>query len=174
MTAAISRNNPLTDTQTTSSPEATRAVGQRLGQLLQAGQVIALHGDLGAGKTVLTQGIAAGLHITKRVTSPTFTLVNEYAASGDRQLIHIDSYRLGDNPGEAAQEAATFGLEELLTTENAIVVIEWAERVATLLPPDHLKIEITYVAQAELARQITCTALGDQSRALLQTLIDAG
>ncbi|MCX6044268.1 MAG: tRNA (adenosine(37)-N6)-threonylcarbamoyltransferase complex ATPase subunit type 1 TsaE [Chloroflexi bacterium] len=174
MTATTSPNNLLRYTQITYSPDATRALGQRLGQLLQAGQVIALHGDLGAGKTVFTQGIAAGLHITRRVTSPTFTLVNEYTASGDRQLIHIDSYRLGDNPSVAAQEAATFGLEELLTTENAIVVIEWAELVATLLPPDHLKIEITSVAQDELTRQITCTALGEQSKALLQALIEAG
>ncbi|CAN5783534.1 tRNA (adenosine(37)-N6)-threonylcarbamoyltransferase complex ATPase subunit type 1 TsaE [soil metagenome] len=173
MKAVIPANNLLSYTQTTYSPDATHALGQRLGQFLQAGQVIALHGDLGAGKTVLTQGIAASLQISKRVTSPTFTLVNEYVASGDRQLIHIDSYRLGDSLVEAAQEAATFGLEELLATDNAIVVIEWAERVAALLPPDHLRIEITYVAQDELTRQLTFVAFGEQSQALLQALIDA-
>ncbi len=167
-------SQPLNYTQTTHSPDATRALGQRLGQLLAAGQVIALQGDLGAGKTVLTQGIAAGLRITKRVTSPTFTLVNEYDAPDHRQLIHIDSYRLGDSELAATQEAATFGLEELLAAENAIVVIEWAERVAALLPDDYLRIDIAYVAQAESARQIACTAFGRASQAVLQALIEAG
>ena len=142
----------------THSPAATYALGQRLGQLLRPGQVVALHGDLGAGKTLLTQGIAAGLGVTGRVTSPTFTLVNRYRTGQGFDLVHIDCYRLGEGALDATLEAVAFGLEEILAADDAIVVIEWAERVATLLPADCLQITITPVEGDEQARSIQFSA----------------
>ena len=165
--------NKLTLTLDTVTPEATRAIGERLGQLLKHGQVIALRGDLGAGKTVLTQGIAAGLGVTARVTSPTFTLVNQYRTPDKRELVTIDSYRLGEGSTAAKAEAATLGLEDILAEEKAIVVIEWAERVVALLPPDHLAISLAYGDQATTARHITLTATGPLSAELLKALAEA-
>jgi tRNA threonylcarbamoyladenosine biosynthesis protein TsaE len=152
----------------TQSPAETYALGQQLGGLLRPGQVIALHGDLGAGKTVLTQGIAAGLGVTERVTSPTFTLVNRYPAANGFDLVHIDCYRLGDGSVDAAQEASAFGLEEILEAE-AVVVIEWAERVVALLPADHLEITIAQPEGDEQTRQFTFAAGGLRSAKILQT-----
>lgn len=158
------------------SPEATRAAGERLGRHATAGQVIALHGDLGAGKTTLTQGIADGLGISDRVTSPTFTLVNDYAAGFRKlRLVHIDTYRLGDTPRSALREAGTFGLEEILAVADepigqalgSVVVIEWAERVSSLLPPDHLRVELATPPDAPDTRVLTLVAGGSQSAALL-------
>ncbi|MEZ4865924.1 MAG: tRNA (adenosine(37)-N6)-threonylcarbamoyltransferase complex ATPase subunit type 1 TsaE [Caldilineaceae bacterium] len=152
------------------SATATYAFGQQLGSLFTPGVVVALQGDLGAGKTVLTQGIAAALNIQERVTSPTFTLVNEYLY-GNIPLIHIDTYRLGEDTTAAGLEAATFGLEEILDRGDAIVVIEWAERVAPLLPADHLTITLAAVPAAPTQRTITCTAHGPRSRLILERLL---
>ena len=96
----------------TASAAESKALGQRLAHHLQAPIVIALHGDLGAGKTTFTQGIAAGLGIQQRVTSPTFTLVNEYTLENGWRLVHIDSYRLDRG------EAEGIGLEEILDDER--------------------------------------------------------
>ena len=150
------------------SPETTHILGQRLGALLQAPQLIALHGDLGAGKTALTQGIAVGLGVKARVTSPTFILVNHYPLSNGTTLVHIDCYRLGEAASAAANEAATFGLEEIVEDPQAIVVIEWAERIASLLPADHLQITLTRLEQDSATRQIELLATGPQSAQVLQ------
>ena len=157
------------------SPEETHRLGTALGQHLLAGAVVALSGDLGAGKTTFTQGIAAGLGIHVRVTSPTFTLVNEYDifSSRDRsleRLIHIDSYRLGDASAAAVSEAATFGLEEILDDPNAVVVIEWGERLRSILPDDHLWITLTATGSDEGSRRLVITATGSNSQAILQRL----
>ena len=156
----------------------TFELGHVLGEHVEAGQVIALQGDLGAGKTTLTQGIAIGMGIDDRVTSPTFTLVNEYGDGSRLRLIHVDTYRLGDLPEYAVLESATFGLEEILDPENlvepsggSVVVIEWAERVASLLPPDYLLIQIASAREPEL-RAVTCTAFGPRSAALLRFLAE--
>ncbi len=141
-----------------------------MGHLLRPGQTVALHGDLGAGKTLLTQGIAAGLGVTARVTSPTFTLVNEYTISDQQRLVHIDSYRLGDQSITADLDAATFGLEEILDSDDALVVIEWAEHVAALLPADYLQIAIAQPETDPMARTITLTAYGPISHAVLESL----
>ena len=157
------------------SAAATHDLGHQLGAAATAGQVIALRGDLGAGKTTLTQGIAAGLGITGRVTSPTFTLVNEYAPGSRRlRLVHIDIYRLGDTSEAACREAATFGLEEILgaaawpdaDSDGSVIVIEWAERIAPLLPPDYLDIYLAAVPNAPDDRRVEFTAFGPQSAAL--------
>lgn len=158
-------------TATTHSTAETFQLGQRLGQNIQAGQVIALHGDLGAGKTVLTQGLAHGLGITARVTSPTFTLVSEYLCPNGGWLIHIDCYRLGGSPQQdGSLEAAFFGMEEILDRTDAIVVIEWAERVAALLPSDSLQVTLSYNQATPEERQIVFTAYGPQSAQVVEQM----
>ena len=160
-----------TYTTTTHSSTETFALGQRLGQALESGQVVALHGDLGAGKTVLTQGIAAGLGITNRVTSPTFTLVSEYRRANGDLLIHIDCYRLGSpTQADGASEALAFGLDEIVDRTDAIVVIEWAERVATLLPADHLQVALSYTSETPEQRQFMFTAHGSKSAVVVEQL----
>lgn len=158
----------------THSVDETREFGYRLGHLLLPGTVVALSGDLGAGKTTLTQGIARGLGIDARVTSPTFTLVNEYDAGSLGRLIHMDSYRLGDSQGDSRDdvvtEAGTFGIEEVLDDEDAVVVIEWAERLASVLPPDCLRITLAHDSTDVDARRIQLDATGPRSRAILQQL----
>ncbi len=115
----------------------TQALAAQLACCLVPGLVIALHGDLGAGKTTFVQGLAAGLGVRERVTSPTFILANEYQTPRGWRLVHVDAYRLAER---GADEAAAFGLEELLDATDTIVAIEWAERVADLLPADCLQI----------------------------------
>jgi tRNA threonylcarbamoyladenosine biosynthesis protein TsaE len=118
----------------------TQAVGARLAPLLHAGDVLALIGDLGAGKTAFTQGLASGLGIAAAVTSPTFVLMNRYRDSGGQVLQHIDCYRLNDAPLEIWDA----GLADLFYGDD-IVVIEWADRVVGLLPEEYLEITFTYL-----------------------------
>ncbi len=163
-----------TYTIATTSATATFALGKRLGQHIQSGQVIALHGDLGAGKTVLTQGIAAGLGIQARVTSPTFTLVSEYQRANGDLLIHIDCYRLGSPTEEdGTLEATFFGLDEIVERTDAIVIIEWAERVTALLPQDYLEITLQDDMATTDYRQIQFLAHGPASQAVIAWLQQA-
>jgi tRNA threonylcarbamoyladenosine biosynthesis protein TsaE len=143
------------------SVEKTHAWGEALGAQLQLGDVIALQGDLGAGKTNFVQGLAHGLGITEDVNSPTFILANEYL-SGRLPLYHIDAYRL-----ENAAEARGFGLDDYLNGEG-VTVIEWAERVREALPYDVLWIVLEYVSDNE--RQLTITASGAHSAELAKAL----
>ncbi|MEA3336881.1 MAG: tRNA (adenosine(37)-N6)-threonylcarbamoyltransferase complex ATPase subunit type 1 TsaE [Chloroflexota bacterium] len=115
----------------------TEALGETLGRLLEPGAVLALIGDLGAGKTTLTRGIAQGLGIDDPVTSPTFILVAEYRTAGGWPFYHADSYRLN----EATAEALDIGLDELMGGDG-ICVVEWAERIESLFPEDYLRISI--------------------------------
>lgn len=110
--------------------------GERLGRDLQRGDVVALCGALGAGKTALVKGIAHGLGITQEVTSPTFTLVHEYPG-GRLPLFHIDLYRL-DSP----EQALAVGLEDYLSGPG-VTAIEWSEKVDSLLPATATRIRIT-------------------------------
>lgn len=157
----------------THSVDETHEFGSRLGSSLVSGVVVALSGDLGAGKTSLTQGIAIGLGIEDRVTSPTFTLVNEYDAGRSARLIHMDSYRLGGSEDDAVTEAETFGIEEILdeailNEKGAVVVIEWAERLENVLPPDCLRITLIHDPNDVDTRRIQLVATGPQSREILQ------
>lgn len=159
----------------TESADETHCFGIELGKRLVAGSVVALSGDLGAGKTTFTQGIAVGLGINERVTSPTYTLVNEYdiaipAESELGRLIHIDSYRLGDSDDDALSEAETFGMEELLDDHNAIIVIEWAERLRPVLPSDHLWILLRATGSDGTWRELVVGATGPHSSAVLHQL----
>ncbi|NOX62743.1 MAG: tRNA (adenosine(37)-N6)-threonylcarbamoyltransferase complex ATPase subunit type 1 TsaE [Chloroflexi bacterium] len=126
----------MTEILISENPEATRAWAKRLAQKLKSPQVVALYGDLGAGKTVVAQGIAAGLGVTAPITSPTFTLINEYDLPDGGKLFHVDCYRLNN----AVEEAKMLGLEELF--DEGVVLIEWADRIAPLLPKRRLDIKL--------------------------------
>ena len=106
----------------TKSPEETERLGERLGQTLRGGEVIAYLGDLGAGKTAFTRGLARGLGITMRVTSPTYTIVNEYTG-GRLPLFHFDMYRLG-----SSDELFDIGWEDYLL-RGGVCAVEWSENV---------------------------------------------
>lgn len=122
---------------TTTSAGETKAFGRKLAKGLKPHSVIALTGELGAGKTTLIQGIAEGLGIKDYVTSPSFTLINEY--SGQRPLYHIDLYRLED-----IESIKELGIEEYFE-KDGIIIIEWAERMKDLLPPNTKNIEIKVI-----------------------------
>ena len=117
----------------TSSLEETRRLGERLGRLLKEGDIICLHGELGAGKTSFTQGIAKGMGVAKAfITSPTFVIANEY--KGRLALYHIDLYRLNN-----IAEIEDIGLSEYLKGEG-VTVIEWAEKAEGLLSEERLSV----------------------------------
>ncbi len=125
----------------TRSPEGTQEFGTRLGKLAKLGDVFLLVGDLGAGKTCLAQGIAWGLNIEEYAASPSFVVIREL--KGRLPLYHIDFYRL-ENLGEIAE----LGLDDYLYG-NGVSVVEWAEKGFSLLPPEHLLIEISYLSDTE-------------------------
>ena len=122
---------------TTTSPEATDAAGERLGATLGPGDVVALTGELGAGKTCFVQGLVRGLGATVRATSPTFVLVNQY--SGRVPIHHVDAYRT-----DSMTELLDLGLLEMVGGEG-VTVIEWADKLTPLLPPDAVHVHIAGV-----------------------------
>lgn len=140
------------------SPEATHKAGQVLADLLEPGDVIGLVGDLGAGKTLLVQGLALGLGMPPdvRVTSPTFALVNEYQG-GRLPVVHVDLYRL-----EAESELEHIGLDELLEGAG-VSAVEWCERFP-VLPEDHL--HVTIEIESETTRRLQAVGKGTRSVAL--------
>jgi tRNA threonylcarbamoyladenosine biosynthesis protein TsaE len=155
----------------TASSDETFDLGCRLGMAVEGGTVIALTGDLGTGKTTFAQGIAQGMGVDVPVTSPTFTLVNEYSTPAGLILVHIDSYRLGETCAEALLEAETFGLDELLDAVDVVIVIEWAERVAALLPVDHLSVMFRYQPNQPDVRQIECSVYGPLGEQILLAML---
>ena len=124
------------------SSEQTRRAGAVIGERLRSGDVIALCGPLGAGKTELVKGIAAGLDVPadQRVSSPTFVLVREYA--GRLTLFHIDAYRLS-----GASELSELGFDEFCELPHAAVAIEWADRVPKALPAGVIRIELGHAGE---------------------------
>jgi tRNA threonylcarbamoyladenosine biosynthesis protein TsaE len=156
----------MAPTLITQSEAETEALGQALGGLLRPGDALALVGNLGAGKTCLTRGVARGLGIDEPITSPTFILVAEYTTATGFSLYHADCYRLE----QAALEAQAIGLDELLL-DDGVTVVEWAERIEPLLPPDHLR--ITLIALDLTRRQLTFAPHGPRATQLLeQSLAD--
>jgi len=139
----------------TASPQETFEFGDRIGTHLLAGLAIGLVGQLGTGKTALVKGIAKGngLSEAQRVSSPTFTLVNEYA--GRVRVYHLDAYRLG-SPGEMV----ALGLDEMLA-DDAVVIVEWADRVRSILPEEMVWIEIT--STGELCRSFSVRGIGEHA-----------
>ena len=130
------------------SPEETEQLGEQLGRTLRPGSVVAYRGDLGMGKTAFTRGLARGLGCTCRVTSPTFTIVNEY--SGALPLFHFDMYRL-----DSSDELFDIGWEDYLS-RGGVCAVEWAERVEDALPDDALWVSIAR-GNGENDRIITVT-----------------
>jgi tRNA threonylcarbamoyladenosine biosynthesis protein TsaE len=120
----------------TATPGATRKLGERIGRLLRAGDVLLLSGELGAGKTVLAQGIGRGMGVTDPIKSSSFVIMNEYDGAALR-LYHADLYRLED-----PEQVAELALEELASA--GVLVIEWPERAPAELPPEHLSITLGY------------------------------
>jgi tRNA threonylcarbamoyladenosine biosynthesis protein TsaE len=143
------------------SPEQTRRIGQRLGAALQAGDVICLQGDLGAGKTTFVQGIAQGWDSMDAVSSPTFIIVNVYRNDGENQLFHLDAYRL-----ETVWEAEDLDLQSMQA--QGPLLIEWPERLERLIPRDRLWIKLEHMDQE--VRQMTITSHGKRYDDLLEIL----
>jgi tRNA threonylcarbamoyladenosine biosynthesis protein TsaE len=140
-----------------SDEASTRAVGALLGGVLAPGDAIALVGDLGAGKTTLTQGIAAGAGATAAVTSPTFALIQEYP--GRVPLVHADLYRL-----EQQRELDEIGLDEHVRAGAAAVLVEWADKFE-VLTRDYLRITLTIEGEG---RRLVADANGARASALLE------
>jgi tRNA threonylcarbamoyladenosine biosynthesis protein TsaE len=149
-------------TRESGSPEDTRRLGEGVGRAAQAGDVILLSGELGAGKTVFVQGIARGLGYEGTVSSKSFVIMGEY--QGREKLYHADLYRLDD-----PEMVADLGLNEI--TEDGVLVIEWPERGAWALPPEHLV--VAFEVTGEDTRSLTATAFEERAEALLEALRQA-
>jgi tRNA threonylcarbamoyladenosine biosynthesis protein TsaE len=143
------------------SPDQTRHIGQRLGAALQAGDVICLQGDLGAGKTTFVQGLALGWGSQDAVSSPTFIIVNVYRNGKDKQLFHLDTYRL-----ESSLEAEELDLQTMQA--QGPLLIEWPERMERLIPRERLWIKFEHVDQEE--RRMTMSSYGKRYDDLLEIL----
>lgn len=144
------------------SEDEMKQWGVKLGALLVGGEIIELIGDVGAGKTTLTKGIATGMQIDETVQSPSFTISRVYEAPSGVRLAHYDFYRLQD-AGIMADE-----LHETLHDEKTVTIIEWADIVDGVLPADHVKISIS--ALTETDRHIEAVAGGERSQALIERL----
>lgn len=140
----------------TASVEQTRALAAALAELCHAGDLVVLAGDMGAGKTAFAQGFAAGLGITGRVTSPTFTIVREYPG-GRLALHHLDVYRL-----DQLREVTDLGLGEMLD-EAAVMLVEWGDAVLPVLGDRYLEVRLTF-GDGDDDRHLRCTARGDAWR----------
>lgn len=144
------------------SAEQTRALGRKIGRVLAGGSVVTLYGDLGSGKTVFVQGLAVGLDVpdTCYVTSPTYTLINEYP--GRLPLFHIDLYRLNE-----LLDMEEIGLYDILYEKN-VTAIEWAERLEGDLPREYLSAEFTITG--DQSREISISAHGSAAESVLEKL----
>jgi tRNA threonylcarbamoyladenosine biosynthesis protein TsaE len=136
----------------TCDAKETEGLGEVLGAQLRLGDLVVLTGDLGTGKTTFTKGLARGLGVEERVTSPTFTIVQEY--DGRVPVAHVDVYRL-----ERIQELHDFGFEELLDTR--VTVVEWGEAIALVLPRDRIEVRIAMdEARGDDARVVEVGTIG--------------
>lgn len=139
----------------THSPEETISIAEKIGKLLRAGDCIAYYGDLGAGKTTFTRGIAKGLGLPDEVSSPTFAIVNEYHGKGSISLYHFDMYRI-----ESSDELETTGFYDY-PMEESIFAVEWSENIEDVFPKDVIRIKMERVSDD--TRKITIeTAKGDE------------
>lgn len=128
-----------TDVIISRSEKDTEALAAKLASELPRGSVLAMHGNLGAGKTVFARGFARALGITEPISSPTFTIVQEYPCRNG-MFFHLDLYRI-DN----SDAALAFGIDEFLDTVDSVTLLEWSERITDLLPPNtiHIRLEST-------------------------------
>ena len=137
----------------TNSPEETEKIGAAVGRIIPAGTVLAYRGDLGAGKTAFTRGLARGLGFTEAVTSPTYTIVNEYLG-GRLPLFHFDMYRLS-----SADDLFDIGWEDYLD-RGGVCAVEWSENVADAMPEGTVYVTIERAPEGENTRIITITGGG--------------
>lgn len=144
----------------TTDPEKTMAIAKQLGQQVQAGDVLLLDGDLGAGKTTFTKGLAASLGIERYIKSPTFTLIREYQ-DGRLPLYHMDVYRLEETG------ASDLGLEEYFDG-NGVSVIEWSQFIAEELPSDYLMIHFNKDVHDDQVRTLVLEPHGARYEALVR------
>lgn len=136
----------------THSPGETEAFAAKLAANLPFGSVLALYGNLGAGKTVFARGFARGLGITEPISSPTFTIVQEYPING-KYFFHLDLYRI-DN----SDAAYAFGIDEFLYDQNAMTLLEWPERIEDILPAKTIKLTVEHAPEVtDESRKITIT-----------------
>jgi tRNA threonylcarbamoyladenosine biosynthesis protein TsaE len=142
------------------SVEQTQALACELGRLATPGTVVALRGDLGAGKTAFSQGVGRGLEVQSQVQSPTFVVVQEHD-SGRLPLFHADLYRI-----ETERELAQIGLDDMLE-EGGVTLVEWANLHPEALPTERLDVHLTYAGEG---RRIELHAVGSQHEGLLQSL----
>ena len=153
---------PILDSRTfefiSRSPEQTRRLGARLGTLLLPGDLVCLSGDLGSGKTTMVQGLAQGWGTLDQVSSPTFVLVNEYRRPDQQSLFHLDAYRLKN-----ALEAEDLDLDRML--ESGALVLERAERIAPILPPERIWVDLRWLADEQ--RGMVISVRGARYEALL-------
>ena len=133
----------------TDNAQQTEQLGEKLGRVLTPGTVLAYTGDLGAGKTAFTRGLARGLEIPERITSPTFTIVNEYEG-GRLPLFHFDMYRLG-----SSDELFDIGWEDYLV-RGGVCAVEWSENVDDVLDADTIRVDIRR-GESDDQRRITIT-----------------
>lgn len=156
------------------TPDEMVRLGQRMGALLAAGDLVLLYGDLGAGKTTLVKGIALGLGVADQVASPTFALIHLHR--GRIALCHVDLYRL-----DSADQLEPLGLEECLEGD-AVTVVEWPEIVSDWLPPCRLEVRISLAEGADVAdeavdatpRLVEITGRGARMQSLVKELANAG
>lgn len=148
--------------QLVSSETAMKDFGARLGAVLKGGECIELIGDIGAGKTTFTKGLAAGMGISETVQSPTFTISRLYEAPKSLRLAHYDFYRLAD-AGIMADE-----LTEAVDDSKTVIVIEWGEVVRRVVPNDHM--EIRFVTISDDERELSLTAYGSASQRIINGL----
>lgn len=152
-------NNTNKFVYTSRSPDETKNLGKKLGQLLQGSDLVALNGHLGAGKTCLVQGIAAGLNSRDHVTSPSFSLIKEYI--GDKPIYHFDLYRL-----KQPEELEDLGYEDYFYG-NGVTLIEWAEKVKHYLPKSMLLIRIE-MGESHLYRKILFRPIGRKYHKMME------
>jgi tRNA threonylcarbamoyladenosine biosynthesis protein TsaE len=139
-----------------------KALGAKIGALLDAGDILELVGDVGAGKTTLAKGIAAGLGVSEDVQSPSFMISRVYETASRLRLAHYDFYRLNDAGIMAAE------LHETLSDPETVAIIEWADVASDVLPADILAIRIT--SPDEYSRKLELIAGGEKSKKLLERL----
>ncbi len=144
----------------TETAEETRAIGEQVGRAARAGDVVLLVGELGAGKTVFTQGLAQGLRVEATVNSPTFVLLHEY--HGRLTLYHYDLYRLSNIEDTVSKEWQEF------LYGDGVSVVEWANRARDLLPPEHLLIE--FAIDSETRRVLKLVGVGQRHLDLLSAV----
>ncbi|HRY20129.1 MAG TPA: tRNA (adenosine(37)-N6)-threonylcarbamoyltransferase complex ATPase subunit type 1 TsaE [Flexilinea sp.] len=155
---------PILDSETleifSRSADQTRRFGMRLGRMLQNGDVLCFSGDLGSGKTTFIQGIAQGWGSVDQVTSPTFVLVNEYYRMDGSTLFHMDAYRI-----DSTLEAEELDIDRML--HQGVLVVEWAERIDSILPKERLTIKMAWVADEQ--RSLVMVPYGERYQNLLHS-----